>query len=194
MINKELSKRILSSLILIPIALFFVIDGSFLFTFFIIIFFLVTTYEWYKMSKTKSYYILGLFFLFLSFYSAYQIRTSMFGSYEYFVIILLDNATQNERQKQTPAKTQKTLKPRNWHYCNCNSTVLVAATLVFPKPIACSPAPRSPLGRVVCARRSCSGSSAALFPCRRSGHGMLAGPVLRQRWCCRERHSSRCRA
>ena len=89
MINKELSKRILSSLILIPIALFFVIDGSFLFTFFIIIFFLVTTYEWYKMSKTKSYYILGLFFLFLSFYSAYQIRTSMFGSYEYFVIILL---------------------------------------------------------------------------------------------------------
>ena len=89
MINKELSKRILSSLVLIPIALFFIMDGSFLFTFFIIICFLVTSYEWHNMSKKKSYYILGLFFLFLSFYSAYQIRISMIGSYEYFVVILL---------------------------------------------------------------------------------------------------------
>ena len=87
--KKELTKRILSSLILIPIALFFIINGSFLFNFFIIICFLITCYEWHKMTQKKSYYLLGLIFLILSFYSAYEIRTSMTESYEYFIIILL---------------------------------------------------------------------------------------------------------
>ena len=41
------------------------------------------------MSRKKSYYFFGLFFLFFSFYSAYEIRISMFGSYDYFIIILL---------------------------------------------------------------------------------------------------------
>ena len=39
MINKEFEKRIFSSIILIPIAIFFIIKGSFLFNFFITIFF-----------------------------------------------------------------------------------------------------------------------------------------------------------
>ena len=52
--NKELIKRILSSIILIPVALFFIIKGSFLFNFFILICFLITSYEWHKMSKKKS--------------------------------------------------------------------------------------------------------------------------------------------
>ena len=89
MINKELIKRIISSLILIPIALFFVIKGSFLFNFFILICFLITLFEWHKMSKKKYYYLFGLIFLFLSFYSAYEIRTSTNGGYDYFIIILL---------------------------------------------------------------------------------------------------------
>ena len=74
MIKNELQKRIFSSLILIPIALFFIIKGSFLFTFFILICFLITSYEWHKMSYKKPYYLLGLLFLALSFYSAYEIR------------------------------------------------------------------------------------------------------------------------
>ena len=65
--KKELQKRIFSSLILIPIALFFIIKGSFLFNFFIFICFLITSYEWHKMSQKKPYYLLGLLFLFLSF-------------------------------------------------------------------------------------------------------------------------------
>ena len=88
MINNEIIKRILSSLILIPIALFFIIEGSFLFNFFIILCFLITNYEWYKMSRKKKYYIFGLIFLVLSFYSAYHIRANMNGSYEYFIIVL----------------------------------------------------------------------------------------------------------
>ena len=87
--KQELQKRILSSLILIPIALFFIIKGSFLFNFFIIICFIITSYEWHKMSYKKPYYLIGLLFLIISFYSAYKIRTTMNGDYIYFIIILL---------------------------------------------------------------------------------------------------------
>ena len=87
--KKELQKRIFSSLILIPIALFFIIKGSFLFNFFILICFLITSYEWHKMSQKKPYYLLGLLFLVLSFYSAYVIRTDTNSSLEYFIVILL---------------------------------------------------------------------------------------------------------
>ena len=89
MIKKELTNRIFSSLILIPIVLFVVTEGSFLFNFFVLICFLITLYEWHMMSRKKSYYFLGFFFLFLSFYSAYKIRTNMIDGYEYFLIILL---------------------------------------------------------------------------------------------------------
>ena len=87
--KKELQKRIFSSLMLIPIALFFIIKGSFLFNFFIFICFLITSYEWHKMSQKKPYYLLGLLFLVLSFYSAYVIRTDTNSSLEYFITILL---------------------------------------------------------------------------------------------------------
>ncbi len=87
--KQELQKRILSSLILIPVALFFIIKGSFLFNFFIIICFMITLYEWHKMSYKKPYYLIGLLFLIISFYSAYKIRTTMNGDYIYFIIILL---------------------------------------------------------------------------------------------------------
>ena len=60
----EIIKRILSSLVLIPIALFFIIKGSFFFTFFISILFLASSYEWYQMSKKK-------FILCQGFYSCY---------------------------------------------------------------------------------------------------------------------------
>ncbi len=89
MIFRELSKRIFSSLILIPVALFFIVKGNLLFNFFLLICLSIALYEWYKMSSKKSYYLLGLFFLFLSFYSAYKIRTSVSDGYEYFIIILL---------------------------------------------------------------------------------------------------------
>ena len=89
MINKELTKRIISSLILIPIAIFFITESIFLFNFFILICFLITSYEWHRMSKRKSYYFFGLFFLVLSFYSAFEIRTIIPGSYYYFISVLL---------------------------------------------------------------------------------------------------------
>ena len=73
--KKEFEKRILSSVFIIPIALFFVLQGSVFFLFFLGILFLVTSYEWIKMIKKNQFIkIIGIFFLFFSFYSAYQLR------------------------------------------------------------------------------------------------------------------------
>ena len=89
MINSELFKRIISSLIIIPIALFFIIKGSFLFIFFILICFLITSYEWHKMSNKKLYYLPGFLFLMLSFYSVYLIRANDSDSLKFFLYILI---------------------------------------------------------------------------------------------------------
>ncbi len=90
MIINELIKRIISSAILIPIALFFIIKGGFLFIFFILICFLITTYEWHKMTSKKLYYLPGLIFLILSFYSAYEIREYKgTGNLEIFLYVLV---------------------------------------------------------------------------------------------------------
>ena len=72
--SQELTKRILSSIVLIPITFFFIIKGSYLFIFFILICFSAIIYEWHMMSKKKPYRIFGFIFLFLSFYSIYKLR------------------------------------------------------------------------------------------------------------------------
>ena len=72
--RNEFFKRLLSSIILIPVALFFIIKGSLIFIFFISLCFLITSYEWHMMSKKKSYNIFGFIFLIFSFYSIYKLR------------------------------------------------------------------------------------------------------------------------
>ena len=84
----EIIKRILSSLVLIPIALFFIIKGSFFFTFFIATCFLITLYEWHMMSKKKKYNFLGVIFLSFSFYSAYFIRNELENN-NLFIFLLI---------------------------------------------------------------------------------------------------------
>tara|TARA_B110000444_G_scaffold257205_1_gene295166 strand:- start:947 stop:1600 length:654 start_codon:yes stop_codon:yes gene_type:complete len=79
--KKELTKRILSSIILVPFALFFIIKGSFLFNFFIFICFLITVYEWHMMTKKTKYNIFGFLFLIISFYSIYKLRHDFPGNY-----------------------------------------------------------------------------------------------------------------
>ena len=68
MIKKELQKRILSSIILIPISFFFIIQGSLTFIFFLSLIFLATSFEWFKMTKKKIYLeFLDYFFYFFLF-------------------------------------------------------------------------------------------------------------------------------
>ena len=66
-------KRILSTIILIPLALYFIIQGSFMLIFFTAICFLVACYEWHVMTKKKSYKIYGFPFLFCSFFTFYEL-------------------------------------------------------------------------------------------------------------------------
>tara|TARA_B100000963_G_scaffold316545_1_gene296427 strand:- start:1491 stop:2129 length:639 start_codon:yes stop_codon:yes gene_type:complete len=76
--KKELQKRILSSIILIPIAIFFIFQGSTYFLFFLSLLFLATSYEWIKMNKRKYLInIFGIIFLIFSFFSAYYIRENI---------------------------------------------------------------------------------------------------------------------
>ena len=86
MINKELQKRILSSIILIPIAIFFIFQGTLFFGFFLSIFFLATSYEWIKMNKITSLKITGVCYLFFAFTSAYLLREYSLGL---FILILI---------------------------------------------------------------------------------------------------------
>ena len=89
MINKELQKRILSSIILIPVSFFFIIQGSFSFIFFLSLIFLVTSFEWFKMTKDNDLIkIFGLFFLFFSFFSTIYIRQYIGLNFFLFLIIV----------------------------------------------------------------------------------------------------------
>ena len=72
---KEFEKRLLSSIILIPISIFFVVKGSFFFIFFLSVLFLAASYEWFKMNKKNDLLkIFGIIFLFLSFYTTFEVR------------------------------------------------------------------------------------------------------------------------
>lgn len=70
----NLFKRIFSSIILLPLALYFIVQGSFMLIFFTIICFLVACYEWHMMTKKKSYKIYGFIFLIFSFFTFYELR------------------------------------------------------------------------------------------------------------------------
>jgi len=89
MMKKEFQKRILSSLIIIPIALFFVAEGSVFFIFFLSIFFITTSYEWLKMIKKNNLIkIFGIIFLLISFYSTYLSREILGLNYFLFIILI----------------------------------------------------------------------------------------------------------
>ena len=87
MINKELQKRILSSIVLIPISIFFIFQESIFFAFFLGSLFLISSYEWIKMNKKDIIKIMGVFYLFFAFYMAYLLREEL--SIEIFIFILV---------------------------------------------------------------------------------------------------------
>ena len=87
MINTELKKRILSSLFLIPITIFFIFQNNFFFIFFLSIIFLVSSYEWIKMNKKDLIKIVGIYYLFFAFSMAYFLRDKF--SLGIFILILI---------------------------------------------------------------------------------------------------------
>ena len=89
MIKEEIIKRILSTIILIPTVLFFIIKGSFLFNFFIFICFLITTYEWLKLSKNNLFKFFGTIFIVISFYAMFKIRNEFDRDYFHLLLVAI---------------------------------------------------------------------------------------------------------
>ena len=89
MIKEEIIKRILSSIILLPTVLFFIIKGSFLFNFFIFICFLITTYEWLKLSKNNLFKVFGTIFIAISFYTIFKIRNEFDRDYYHLLLVVI---------------------------------------------------------------------------------------------------------
>ena len=85
----EFFKRILSSIILLPIVIFFIIKGSFLFNSLILICSIISLYEWQLMSKGKNYNIFGLIYIIASFYIIYLLRNHGDAQYLFFLLILI---------------------------------------------------------------------------------------------------------
>ena len=93
MMNMELQKRLLSSLIMLPTALFLILKGSFFFTFFLFVVFIATIKEWLDMcKKNKLMKFLGVIFLIISFYLAYILRIKE-GAYVFIFIVLISVCT-----------------------------------------------------------------------------------------------------
>ena len=87
--SQELTKRILSSIILIPLSLFFIMKGSFLLLFFFSLLFLITVYEWnYLIKKNNLLRFLGVIFLIFSFYLGYLLRVN-FGLNTFLLVIII---------------------------------------------------------------------------------------------------------
>ena len=84
---KELQKRILSSMIIIPLSLFFIIKGSTFFILFLLILFLISSSEWLNMTKKLEFKLLGISFLIFSFYSTFCIREDGLMSFLLIMII-----------------------------------------------------------------------------------------------------------
>ena len=93
MMNMELQKRLLSSLIMLPTALFLILKGSIFFTFFLFVVFIATIKEWLDMcKKNKLMKFLGVIFLIISFYLAYILRIKE-GAYVFIFIVLISVCT-----------------------------------------------------------------------------------------------------
>ena len=83
---KEFEKRLISSIILILVTFLVILEGEIFFNIFLFIAFLISSYEWLKMIKRIDIKILGILFLFFSFYSAFYFRDQ---NLEGFVLIIL---------------------------------------------------------------------------------------------------------
>jgi len=84
--SNEFIKRVLSSMVIIPLAFFIITQGSLILYTFIIILLGVSSYEWQLMTKNKSYKNYGFLFLFFSFYAFYQLSNELF--HIFFIIII----------------------------------------------------------------------------------------------------------
>ena len=89
MIQKQLKKRILSSVILLPLTIFIIFQDSFFFTLFLIFFFLICSYEWVNINKNFFLKILGVTYLLIITYLIYLFKYYFFLQFIFVLIICI---------------------------------------------------------------------------------------------------------
>lgn len=85
--NNELSKRILTSILLTSLSIFFIINEKILFKFFLALIFIVSIYEWRNLNKREIPFIIGLIFLTISIISAFFLRVNDFSFFIFIIFI-----------------------------------------------------------------------------------------------------------
>jgi len=89
--KNELQKRILTILVITPLTFYFILKGSFFFITFLFILFLISSYEWLKMTKIFFLKAIGLAFLIISFLTAFYIREKGLDFFLFIIIICISN-------------------------------------------------------------------------------------------------------
>lgn len=85
--NNELFKRILTSILLTSLSIFFIINEKILFKFFLALIFIVSIYEWRNLNKREIPFIIGLIFLTISIISAFFLRVNDFSFFIFIIFI-----------------------------------------------------------------------------------------------------------
>lgn len=85
--HNELSKRILTSILLTSLSIFFIINEKILFKFFLALIFIVSIYEWRNLNKREIPFIIGLIFLTISIISAFFLRVNDFSFFIFIIFI-----------------------------------------------------------------------------------------------------------
>ena len=90
MMSSELKKRILSSVILLPIVFYIIIEGDILFNIFITIVLFLSIYEFYKFKLNIFFNFYGIIYLLISFYTIFSFRNMIDeNSLLYFLIVII---------------------------------------------------------------------------------------------------------
>ncbi len=84
--NKEFKKRVISSIFIIPASFFLIIQEIYYFASFFSILFLITSYEWHKMTNNNLLKFCGIIFLSISFLSTINLRII---NLELFLLIII---------------------------------------------------------------------------------------------------------
>jgi len=87
MISKNFIKRIISSVILIPLVFFFIFSETILFSFFIVICLVISIFEWLNITRKFFWKLTGIVFLIFSFYATFYLKNYL--NYEYFYLLFV---------------------------------------------------------------------------------------------------------
>jgi len=91
--TKNLQTRLFSILIILPVVFTIIFDGKIIFNLFLISCFVLAVIEWINLVKKITYKYFGIFFLIISFLSAYKIRNyfedNTLNQYFFFYILIV---------------------------------------------------------------------------------------------------------